>query len=69
MFEATSAIPYFGVLIAAIGEVLGKNAKNRVSQRSGDLQESKNQIVRKLSELDTKIVVSIDDIDRLSENE
>ena len=69
LFEATSAIPYFGAFIAAIGEVLGKKAKDRVSQRSGDLQESKDQIVRKLSELDTKIVVAIDDIDRLSENE
>ena len=69
LFEATSAIPYIGAFTAAIGEVLGKKAKDRVSQRSGDLQESKDQIVKKLSELDTKIVVSIDDIDRLSENE
>ena len=69
VFEAASLIPGAGTLIAAVGKTLAKEANERVEQRTKDLQESKNQIVNKMMEENIKIIVSIDDIDRLSEEE
>lgn len=69
VFDASSLIPVAGPAIAAAGKVVTTNAKRRVTQRANNLQGSKNKIVTKLSEDNTKIIVSIDDIDRLSEEE
>lgn len=69
IFDTTSLIPGVGPILSAVSKVLVKEASERVEQRSADLQESKNQIIRKLKEEEIKIVVSIDDIDRLSEEE
>lgn len=69
IYDAANLIPGVGMLLAALGKVLAKEASNRVEDRSKNLQESKNQIIKKLGEEKLKIIVSIDDIDRLSEEE
>lgn len=69
VFEAASLIPGAGTIISTLGKRLAKEASKRVKQRTKDLQESKNQIVKKMIEENIKIIVSIDDIDRLSEEE
>lgn len=69
IFDIANLIPGAGVAIAAAGKTLSKKAKERVEQRAKDLQESKNQIINKMMEEKLKIIVSIDDIDRLSEDE
>ena len=69
IFDAASLIPAAGPIVAAIGKVLAKGANKKVSQQSKDLQKNKNQIINKMIEEKLRIVVSIDDIDRLSEEE
>lgn len=69
IFDVASLIPGAGTIIATAGKTLAKEANERVEQRTKDLQESKNQIVNKMMEENIKIIVSIDDIDRLSEEE
>ncbi|WP_346698382.1 KAP family P-loop NTPase fold protein [Thomasclavelia spiroformis] len=72
IFDVASLIPGagpIGSIVAVLGKALAKGANERIGQRSTDLQESKNQIINKLKEENLKIVVSIDDIDRLSEEE
>ena len=69
VFDAASLIPGAGSIIAAAGKTLAKEANDRVEQRTKDLQESKNQIVNKMMKDNIKIIISIDDIDRLSEEE
>lgn len=49
--------------------MLTKKAVEETKERTNDLQESKNQIIKKLRDEKIKIIVSIDDIDRLSEEE
>ena len=69
VFDAASLIPVAGAILSAVSKTLAKEANDRVEQRIKDLQESKNQIVNKMKEENIKIIVSIDDIDRLSEEE
>lgn len=64
-WNVTVAIPVVGQAVAALGNAFSKQIKNRNS----DLQKRKDEIVEKLKGIDVKIIVSIDDIDRLSENE
>lgn len=66
---ATSVIPVAGEIVAAFTKVLTKKAEEETKERTNDLQESKNQIIKKLRDEKIKIIVSIDDIDRLSEEE
>jgi len=57
-------------LLSSAGlKFLDKLASSRLQKTTGDLQEKKNQIADKLNEDGIKIIVSIDDIDRLSEDE
>lgn len=69
VFELAGLIPGAGIVISAAGKILDKKAKEHVEKRSEDLQDIKNHIVEKLLEEKIKIIVSIDDIDRLSEEE
>lgn len=69
IFDAANLIPGAGSALAAAGKTLAKEAKKRVEQRTNDLQGNKDQIIEKMTEENLKIVVSIDDIDRLSEEE
>ncbi len=57
-------------LLSSAGlKFLAKLASSRLQKTTGDLQEKKNQIADKLHKDGIKIIVSIDDIDRLSEDE
>lgn len=69
ILDATSAIPYVGIVVSSFGKLITTKAKNQVLQKANDLQGTKNEIIKSLSESKTKIVVAIDDIDRLSEEE
>ena len=69
IFDAASLIPYAGTAIAAAGKVFSGKARNRMKQKNNDMQGQKDEIVRKMVEENLKIIVSIDDIDRLSEEE
>ena len=69
IIESANLIPAVGSYLAAAGKLLTRKAKVKVEQQTGNLQKSKDQIIRKMTEEDLKIVVSIDDIDRLSEEE
>lgn len=69
LFDAANLIPVVGSVLSAAGKALAKEANEKVEQRSADLKESKNQIIEKLKDENIKIVVSIDDIDRLSDEE
>ena len=69
VFDAAELIPVAGTFISLAGRLLGKQARMRVNQQSVDLQESKNQIINRMKEEKLKIFVSIDDLDRLSEEE
>ena len=69
VLDATSIIPVAGPAIAAAGRAVASNAKRHVTKRANDLQGSKDRIVGKLASDNTKIIVAIDDIDRLSEEE
>lgn len=66
---ATSVIPVAGEIVAAFTKVLTKKAEEETKEQTNDLQESKNQIIKKLKDEKIKIIVSIDDIDQLSEEE
>lgn len=69
VFDAANIIPGVGALLAAAGRALATEAKKQTERRTNDLQENKNKIIEKMIEENLKIVVSIDDIDRLSEEE
>lgn len=69
ILDATSIIPVAGPAFAAVGKVLAKKAENTVAHEAADLQGKKDQIIQKLLEEKIKIIVTIDDIDRLSESE
>ncbi len=69
IFDAASLVPGVGTILTAMKNVLTRKAKRRTEQRANDLQGRKNQIIEKMAETNIKIIVSIDDIDRLSEEE
>lgn len=69
IFDAANLIPGIGTLLAAAGKTLATEAKKQTERQTNDLQENKNKIIEKMVEENLKIVVSIDDIDRLSEEE
>lgn len=69
IFDAASLIPVAGTFVAIAGKILTKQAKKKTEQPVNDLQGIKNKIIEKMIEENLKIIVSIDDIDRLSEEE
>lgn len=69
LFDAANLIPVAGGILASAGRSLAKKAKKRIDQQTNDLQKNKNQITDKMIEESIKLIVSIDDIDRLSEDE
>lgn len=69
IFDAASFIPVAGTFVSIAGKILTKRAKKQTEQRVNDLQDIKNKIIAKMTEENLKIIVSIDDIDRLSEEE
>ena len=69
LFDAASLIPYAGAAIAAAGKMFTTKARNRMNRKSNDMQGQKDEIIRTMVKENLKIIVSIDDIDRLSEEE
>ena len=69
IFDAASLIPGVGTFLAAAGKTVVAEAKRQTDRQTNDLQENKNKIIEKMIEENLKIIVSIDDIDRLSEEE
>lgn len=69
LFDAASLIPYAGAAIAAAGKMFTTKARKRMNQKSNDMQGQKDEIIRTMIKENLKIIVSIDDIDRLSEEE
>lgn len=68
-FDIASIIPIVGPFVAAAGKTANKKAKKNINKRENDLQKTKNQIIEKLIKEKLKIIIAIDDIDRLSEEE
>lgn len=69
IFDAANLIPYAGTVIATAGKMFANKARNRINRKNNDLQGKKDEIIHKMIEEHLKILVSIDDIDRLSEEE
>lgn len=69
IFDAASLIPYVGTALAAAGKAVTNKARNRINRKNNDMQEKKDEIIRTMVAENLKIIVSIDDIDRLSEEE
>jgi len=69
IFDAVSLIPYAGAAIAVAGKMFTTKARKRMNRKSNDMQGQKDEIIRTMVKENLKIIVSIDDIDRLSEEE
>lgn len=69
LFDVASLIPYAGAAIAAAGKMFTTKARKRMNLKSNDIQGQKDEIIRTMVKENLKIIVSIDDIDRLSEEE
>lgn len=69
ILDAANAIPVAGAVISAAGKILLRKAKRRVERKTNDLQEGKDRIIHKMTEDKLKIIIAVDDIDRLSEEE
>lgn len=69
IFDAAGLIPFVGTAVVAAGRTLASEAQRKTERNDADLQGSKDRIAQKLREENIKIIVAIDDIDRLSEEE
>ena len=68
-FDLANAIPIAGSILMTIGKILGKKAKAYSETKSGDLQQIRDEIIATLLKEKVKIIVTIDDVDRLSNQE
>lgn len=68
-FDLANAIPIAGSILTTIGKILGKKARAYSETKSGDLQQIKDEIIATLLKEKVKIIVTIDDVDRLSNQE
>ena len=68
-FGVASLIPFVGNAVAAAGKAAQNQASQFVEEYDNNLQAQKDDITKLLVESKMKIIVSIDDIDRLSEKE
>lgn len=72
-FDVGSILAEVNPVVAVLSSIglkcVAKWASSKLQKKNGDLQERKNQIADKLNKEGIKIIVSIDDIDRLSEDE
>ena len=69
LFEAAEMIPVAGNMFKFVGRAFAKKANKQVKNRTDNLQKSKDQIIDRIVKEKIKIIVTIDDIDRLSEEE
>lgn len=68
-FELAKFIPDIGAILASIGSGVQKVASGTLEDQEGDLQSVKDQIVEALKKAQMRLIISIDDIDRLSDDE
>ena len=68
-FDIVGAIPIVGKFLSVAGKIVGKKAKAYSDSRSRDLQRIKDEITSILLKERIKIIITIDDIDRLSNDE
>jgi len=68
-FDLTVVIPVAGNILSAVGKILGKKAKEYKKSESSDLQKIKDDIIDTLKKENIKIIITIDDVDRLSNEE
>jgi len=64
-FELAGLIPNAGKILTAIGKLIQKKA----DKKNNDLQGIKDKIIKNLRENEIKLIVTIDDIDRLTSAE
>ena len=69
IFDITSYLPGPWAATSVLGKLIGKKASSKTSQIEANMQKQKNNIIQALKDENAKIVISIDDIDRLSEKE
>jgi len=69
LLDATSLIPTYGQFIAGAGKMITASARMKTSLDEGNIQKTKKEIIDKLSEKKIRILVTIDDIDRLTKEE
>ena len=69
LFDLAAWIPDAGIYIGYAGKIMSWVSKTFLKKRETDLQRNKDRIINKLQEEKVKIIVTIDDIDRLSEEE
>lgn len=69
IFDAANLVPGAGAFLAVAGKAFAAKAKKHIAEQDKDLQGKKDTIISKMKEEKLRIVVSIDDIDRLSEEE
>ncbi len=67
-FEAFSAIPIIGDAVAALTKTVANNEGKHLLQEK-KLEDYRNELEKSLLKLDRKIIVVIDDLDRLSEKQ
>lgn len=67
--EYSEYIPVVGPylkLLPKLASIIGKSMKDKAKSKQNDVSYRKNEVEQALRELDTRILVVIDDIDRLS---
>lgn len=69
VLEITGAFGTAGVFLSPMAKLLAGKAKMHTARNENDLQKKKNEIIAHLKQEHVKILVTIDDIDRLSEKE
>ena len=73
MFEFANLIPTVGPILAALGKVTTLYVRSKIKKIDNSLQKQKDKIIDSLTKKslkdDLKIIVTIDDIDRLTKEE
>ena len=69
VLEITGAFGTAGTFLSPMAKLLAGKAKMHTARNENDLQKKKNEIIAHLKQEHVKILVAIDDIDRLSEKE
>ena len=69
LFEFASLIPTVGPVLSCVGKGFSQKLKGRNKEKQMDLQSIKDTVSECLKKERVKVVVFIDDIDRLSDNE
>ena len=73
LLDFTSFVPTIGPILAILGKAATSHAKSKTAQIESNLKQQKDNIVQALTDQslkdDLKIIVTIDDIDRLTKEE